>query len=93
VSSLIEQAIHERTRQSEGLHTPRTDLTTHTPTTAPFTRDVLPRRQPVRLRDARRRPGVAVGVRATVTHFLDPRGGGTRACAEENLDMERPLFG
>jgi hypothetical protein len=77
----------------EGLHPTQAQLTTHVSFTAPPTRDALRRRQPVRLRDSGRRSSVAVGVRAIVTHFLDPRGGGTRACAEENLDLERPLFG
>jgi hypothetical protein len=93
VARLIKQAIHESIRQYEGLHTPQADLKTHASPTASPTRDALPRRQPVRLRDDGRCSSVAVGVRAVIPHFLDARGGGTRVCAEENLDMERLLSG
>jgi hypothetical protein len=80
----------------EGLRPPRPELTTHASFTAPPTRDdFLRRRQPGSqpLSGGQRRASVAVGVWTAVAHLLDPHRGVARGHEEEELDMERLLFG
>jgi hypothetical protein len=77
----------------EGLHAPRAGLETHTSLTASPTRDALLGRQPVCLRDHRRRSSMAVGVSAVVTPVLDRNSGGACTCKEKDLGLERLVFG
>lgn len=81
----------EQYNKHDCLHQPRTGLTTQASLTAPS--DALPRRQPARLRDTRRRSSVAVGVRSTLAHFLDARIVHARVSKEEDLGMERLVLG